>query len=214
MEILAVALLGIAAYLIGSITPAYYLVRYLKGTDIRSVGSRNVGTLNTFHTLGPAWALMVLLFDAGKGVVAVLLPSWVGVPDWAVFVTAPLVMAGHNWPAALKFRGGKGAATFIGICLAMFPVASLIAMVPGLLMLLLSRNAIVGLTVGYIAVNLLVLAAWLLGLNWLAPDPGWQLFAFSVFLTLMVTVVYGISIRAQLLVALRQRSVRQAFYGT
>ena len=119
MEILAVVLLGFAAYLIGSITPAYYLVRYLKGTDIRSVGSKNVGTLNTFHTLGPAWALMVLLFDAGKGVLAVLLPGWVGLPDWAVFVTGPLVMAGHNWPAALKFRGGKGAATFIGICLAM-----------------------------------------------------------------------------------------------
>ena len=214
MEILAVALLGFAAYLIGSITPAYYLVRYLKGTDIRSVGSKNVGTLNTFHTLGPAWALMVLLFDAGKGVVAVLLPGWVGLPDWTVFVTGPLVMAGHNWPAALMFRGGKGAATFIGICLAMFPIASLIAIVPGLLMVLVSRNAIVGLTVGYIAVNLLVLAAWLFGLGWLVTDASWVQLAFSLLLTLMVAVVYGVSIRGQLLEACRQRSIRQVFYGT
>ena len=213
MDILAVVLLGVAAYLIGSITPAYYLARYLKGIDIRSVGSKNVGTLNTFHSLGPVWALLVLVFDAGKGAVAVLLPGWIGSADWAVFVTGPLVMAGHNWPPLLKFRGGKGAATFIGLCLAMFPVASLIAVVPGVLALLLSRNAIVGLTVGFIAVNLLIIAAWVFDLGWLAGR-GLEGLVFSVSLTLAVAVVYGISIRGQLLEAVRSRSIKRAFYAT
>ena len=125
MELLAVALLGVAAYLIGSIPPSYFLVHYIKRVDIREVGSRNVGTLNTFHQLGPWWSLAVLLFDAGKGAVAVLLPGWVGLPDWAVYITGFLVVVGHNWPVLLKFRGGKGAATLIGVFLAFVPAAGM-----------------------------------------------------------------------------------------
>lgn len=214
MEIAAIALLGVAAYLIGSITPAYYLVSYFKKADIRNVGSRNVGTLNTYHQLGVEWAALVLIFDAGKGVVAVLLPAWIGVPDWAVFVTGTLVIAGHNWPPVLRFRGGKGAATLIGLLLGLIPVATLIAAVPGILALILARNGIVGLTVGFFTVNVLVIVAWIFGFAWLVPNPGLVPFLFSFFLTLLVTVVYAISIRSQLAEALRQKSLRQVFYGS
>lgn len=214
MEIAAIALLGVASYLIGSITPAYYLVRLFKKADIRAVGSRNVGTLNTYHQLGTEWAAMVLIFDAGKGVIAVLLPGWIGVADWAVFVTGALVIAGHNWPVLLRFRGGKGAATLIGLLLGLMPVAALIAAAPGILALLLTRNGIVGLTAGFFTVNVLVIVAWVFGIAWLVPGPGLVSFLFSLLLTLLVTVVYGISIRGQLLEALRQRSLRQAFYGS
>ena len=214
MEIAAIALLGVASYLIGSITPAYYLVRYLKKADIRAVGSRNVGTLNTFHQLGVEWAALVLLFDAGKGALAVLLPGWIGVADWAVFVTGALVIVGHNWPVVLRFRGGKGAATLIGLLLGLIPVASLIAAVPGILALLLARNGIVGLATGFFTVNVLVIGAWIFGFAWLVPNPGLVPFLFSLLLTLLVAVVYGVSIRNQLLEALRQRSLRQVFYGS
>ena len=214
MELLAIALLGLAAYLVGSITPAYYLVHFIKGGDIRDVGSRNVGTLNTFHQLGPWWSLLVLLFDAGKGAVAVLLPGWVGVPDWAVYVTGFLVVVGHNWPALLKFRGGKGAATLIGVGLALAPAAGMIAAIPGIAVIFLSRNAIVGLTVGFITFNLLVIAAWVFGIGWLAQDAGWEPIALFLPLTIFVAVVYGIAVRRQLVEAVRQRSLRAAFYGS
>lgn len=214
MEIAAIALLGVASYLIGSITPAYYLVSFLKKSDIRTVGSRNVGTLNTYHQLGAEWAALVLLFDVGKGVIAVLLPGWIGLPDWAVFVTGALVIAGHNWPVVLRFKGGKGAATLIGLLLGIVPVATLMAAVPGILALLLARNGIVGLTVGFITVNVLVIVAWIFGFAWLVPSPGLLPFLFSLLLTLLVTVVYGVSIRGQLMEAVRQRSLRQAFYGS
>ena len=213
MEIAAIALLGLAAYLIGSITPAYYVVSYLKKVDIRAVGSGNVGTLNTFKQMGLEWAILVLLFDAGKGALAVLLPGWVGVADWAIFVTAPMVIAGHNWPVLLRFRGGKGAATLIGLFLGIAPVAALLALVPGLAFLALTRNGIVGLTVGFFLVNVLILLAWLLNAAWLAPGPGWMTFALSLALTLLVTIVYCLSIRHQLAEAVRQRSVKKAFYG-
>ena len=213
MDLLAVALLGIAAYLIGSIPPSFLLVYFKRGVDIREVGSRNAGTLNTFHELGPWWALLVLVIDAGKGAIALLLPSWVGVPDWAVYVTSFMVIVGHNWPVLLKFRGGKGAASLMGIFLAFVPAASMLAMIPGIIALFLSRNGIVGLVTGFAIANILVLAAWLFSLELLVPSPGWQPFVMGLFLTLFVATVYGISIRSQLVMALRERSVRRAFYG-
>lgn len=214
MELLSVALLGLAAYLIGSVSPSYTLVHYLKGIDIRDVGSRNAGTLNSFHQLGAWWAVLVFIVDAGKAAVATLLPAWVGLPDWSFLVTAPLVIVGHNWTVLLKFRGGKGAACLIGICLALAPAATMIAIVPGVIVLFLSKNAIVALVAGFAVANVLYLAAWLLNVDWLVLTPGWQQFALCLFLTLFVAVVYGISIRVQLLEAFRQKSVRRAFYGS
>ena len=213
MELLSIALLGLAAYLIGSVSPSYILVHYVKGADIREAGSRNAGTLNSFHQLGAWWAVLVFVVDAGKGAVAALLPAWVGLPDWAALVTAPLVIVGHNWTVLLKFRGGKGAAPLIGICLALAPAASMLAVLPGVIVLFLSKNAIVALVAGFAVANALYLAAWLFNLEWLALAPGWQQFALCLALTLFVGVVYCISIRGQLLEAYRQRSLKQAFYG-
>ena len=214
MELLSIALLGIAAYLIGSVSPSYILVHYLRRIDVREVGSRNAGTLNTFRELGPWWALLVLIVDGGKGAVAILLPGWTGAPEWATFVTGPLVIAGHNWTVLLRFRGGKGAATLIGICLAVAPAASMLAAIPGVIALFLSRNAIVGLVFGFAAANLLLIAAWLLLLDWVVADPGWQQPALCLPLTLLVAIVYGISIRSQLVEAFRERSLRRAFFGS
>ena len=219
LELLSVAILGLLAYLLGSIPPAYWLTRAVKGVDLREVGSRNVGTLNTYHQVGPWGAALVLLVDGGKGAVAVLLPGWVNAlgwavaPPWAVYVTALLVVAGHNWTFLLGFRGGKGAASIIGICLAFVPIPALLAIVPGLLAVILSRNAIVGLTVGYILLNLLVIAAALFNLDWLVAEPGLYQVGLCLLLTAVVFVSYVISIRVQLLNALRHRSLREVFYG-
>ena len=214
MELLSVALLGIAAYLIGCVSPSYVLVHYFKRIDVREVGSRNAGTLNTFRELGPWWALLVLIVDGGKGAIAILLPGWTGAPEWAILVTGPLVIAGHNWTVLLRFRGGKGAATLIGVCLAVAPAASMLGAIPGVIALYLSRNAIVGLVFGFAGANLLLVAAWLLELDWLVADPGWQQPALCLSLTLLVAIVYGISIRSQLVDAFRERSLRRVFFGS
>ena len=214
MEILSIALLGVAAYFIGSISPSYTLVHYMKGIDIREVGSRNAGTLNSFHQLGAWWAILVLVVDAGKGAIATLLPIWIGLPEWAALVTAPMVIVGHNWTVLLRFRGGKGAACLIGICLALAPAATMIGILPGVIAMFLTKNAIVGLVVGCATANVLYLAAWLFNVEWLVLAPGWQQFSLCLALTLFVAVVYGISIRGQLLEAFRQKSLRRAFYGS
>ena len=214
MELLIVALLGLAAYLIGSIPPAYYLVRLVKGVDLREVGSKNVGTLNTYHHVGVWGAGLVLFLDVGKGALAALLPGWIGAPDWAVYVTGLLVVVGHNWTFLLGFRGGKGAATIIGVCLAFLTWPTLIALVPGVLAVLLSRNAIVGLAVGYVIFNVLVIAAVAFGLDVLIDEPGLRHVGFAILLSALVSVSYAISIRSQLIRAIRNRSIKEVFYGS
>ena len=214
MDLLAVALLGLAAYLIGSIPPGYFLVRLVKGLDLREVGSRNVGTLNTYHHVGIWGAGLVLFLDVGKGALAALLPVWVGVPEWAIYVTGVLVVAGHNWPVLLRFRGGKGAATIIGVCLAFVPLPVLIALVPGVLTVILSRNAIVGLSVGYVIFNIVVISTVAFGLDFLIPDPSIHHIGLSLLLSAIVVISYAISIRSQLLNAARNRSIRQVFYNS
>lgn len=214
MDLLAVALLGLAAYLIGSIPPGYFLVRLVKGLDLREVGSRNVGTLNTYHHVGIWGAGLVLFLDVGKGALAALLPVWVGVPEWAIYVTGVLVVAGHNWPVLLRFRGGKGAATIIGVFLAFAPLPVLIALVPGALTVILSRNAIVGLSVGYVIFNIVVISTVAFGPDFLIPDPSIHHIGLSLLLSAIVVISYAISIRSQLLKAARNRSIRQVFYNS
>jgi len=115
----------IAAYLIGSLPTAYLVGRLRRGIDIREVGSRNMGAMNVFYTVGAAYGVLVLLVDIGKGVLAVFLARWLGsVFDVQIIVAGVAVVElaaggmaviGHGFPVFLKFRGGKGGATCIGV---------------------------------------------------------------------------------------------------
>ena len=121
METAIGVVLAVAAYLLGSVSPSYLLVRFKTGEDVRQTGSRNAGTLNTYHRLGITGGLAVLVVDAGKGALAVLVPTLVGALPWTIFATAPLVLIGHNWPVWLQFRGGQGAAVLMGVRWAFSP---------------------------------------------------------------------------------------------
>ena len=149
---------ALAAYLLGSIPSAYVLLRLTKGMDIRTAGTGNVGALNAYQQLGPAGGLVVLAADVSKGLIAVLLPSWIGAPDWASYVGAFAVLAGHNWPVFLNFRGGKGAATILGVGLALAPPLAGIALIPVILLALGIRNVVVGALAGFLTFNVLTIA--------------------------------------------------------
>ncbi len=102
------------AYLLGSIPWSYLIVRLLKGTDVRRVGSGNVGATNVLRTAGRAAGVAALALDAGKGVVAVMLARHLGLsPPW-VGAAAVAVVLGHVFPLFLGLRGGKGVATAAG----------------------------------------------------------------------------------------------------
>ena len=117
----------LAAYVIGS-TPFGYLIGRARGVDLRTVGSGNVGATNVGRVLGARWGYLCFALDVAKGLVPVLLvglalrgggltaarqAGWLAVAFGAV--------AGHVFTFWLKFRGGKGVATSLGVLLGLFP---------------------------------------------------------------------------------------------
>ena len=201
LEVLTVILLALGVYVVGSVPTAYILVRLAKGDDIRESGSGNVGALNAYQHAG-AWAgLTVLLVDTGKGVLAVAAPRLFGVDDWALFVTTPLVVAGHNWPVFLGFRGGKGAAAIFGISLAIVPWLTVITFGPSILVMLGLRNVVLGAAFGFILLNTLL---WVTG-------QGTQQVVLCLLLTALVTGTYVVNVREHIVSSIRTRQWRELF---
>jgi len=120
-EATAITLAIIGAYLLGSIPSAYISGRLRKGIDIRQVGSRNMGAMNVFYSIGFISGLMVLLADIGKGAAAVALARWLEVPVPVEFIAGAVAVIGHGFPVWLKFRGGRGGAPLIGVLAFLMP---------------------------------------------------------------------------------------------
>jgi len=120
-EILFIVGVLICAYLIGSFPSAYLAGRFRRGIDIREVGSKNVGAMNVFYKVGFAEGLLVLAVDIGKGAAAVALARWLGVPMIVELFAGVAAVIGHIFPVWLKFRGGRGGATIIGILIFLMP---------------------------------------------------------------------------------------------
>jgi len=113
------SLVLVGAYLLGSIPAAYLAARWWGGVDLRKVGTRNVGSSNVLHTVSKWVAIPVLLFDIGKGALAVIIARLLGL-EVAIQVAAGIAaIIGHNWPVFLGFQGGRGIATSLGVVLAL-----------------------------------------------------------------------------------------------
>ena len=200
-ETFIVISLALGAYVVGSVPTAYILVRWMEGEDIRDFGSRNVGALNAYNRTG-AWAgLLVLLVDTAKGVLAVAAPRLLGVDPWVLFITTPLVVAGHNWPVFLNFRGGKGAAAIFGISLVIAPWLTIITAGPSILVMLLLRNVVLGAAFGFISLNTLL---WVTG-------QGAEQVGLCLLLTLLVTGTYVLNVRDHIFASINARRWRQLF---
>jgi acyl phosphate:glycerol-3-phosphate acyltransferase len=119
MTWLWISLTVLAAYLVGSIPFGLLVGRWVKGIDIREHGSRNIGATNAARVLGTPWFFVVLVLDALKGAVpciaAVLLSAHAGVD--LVIAAAVGALLGHFFSIYLRFRGGKGVATGLGVVL-------------------------------------------------------------------------------------------------
>ena len=139
LELLAIALALILAYLLGSIPAAYLAGRLIKGIDIRQVGTRNMGAMNVFYQVGFLAGLIVLVVDIGKGTAAIALAFWLGTPDIVVLLAGIAAVLGHSFPVWLRFRGGKGGATTIGVLIFLMPWGIPIGLAIFGLVLLLSR---------------------------------------------------------------------------
>lgn len=115
----------VTAYLLGCLTSGYYLVRLLRGEDIRATASGNVGSRNVGRLLGARGFILTFVGDAGKGALAVWLSQALLPLPWLGVAALLAATAGHIWPLQLGFRGGKGLATFAGGLLLLNPLVLL-----------------------------------------------------------------------------------------
>jgi glycerol-3-phosphate acyltransferase PlsY len=113
-----------ATFVLGSF-PTGVVVARAKGVDLRKVGSGNIGTTNVGRALGRGWAAFVLLIDAGKGALPVLLASHFFPSPWMAAAAGFVAVLGQVFSVFLKGRGGKGVATSLGAGLALAPLPAL-----------------------------------------------------------------------------------------
>ncbi len=156
LDIILGVLLLVIAYVMGSIPFGLIVGKMWAKVDVRQHGSGNIGVSNVFRTIGPLPAVVVLAFDAGKGALPVLLAVQV-FPDsiWGL-ATGIAAIIGHNWPAFLRFKGGRGVATTIGVILTLSPIVALILFVLWVITLAVSRYISLASMIAALAFPLLV----------------------------------------------------------
>jgi glycerol-3-phosphate acyltransferase PlsY len=156
--VVSALLFVVGAYLLGSIPTAYLLARWLRGIDLRQVGSGNVGGSNLRATVGTWATVTVGLFDIAKGALPVWLARRVGLGETEAILAGLAAVAGHDWPPWLNFRGGRGMASTLGVLLVVFPAG--VAWVLGALALGALMHQ-VALLHGLGVLTLPVLSGWL-----------------------------------------------------
>ena len=167
---LACTLTALAAYLLGSV-PTGYLVARARGIDIRTVGSGNIGATNVFRYLGKPAGIFVLLADALKGWLAVVVIvrglraalHWSFDPqtqEWLSICAGLFAVLGHNYTCWLHFKGGKGIATSAGVLVALVPSALFIILGIWIVVFALTRYVSLASMCGSAA---LPVATWLTG---------------------------------------------------
>lgn len=120
----------LAAYLIGAIPCGVLLTRFFGSGDIRNAGSGNIGATNVYRVAGKKLGILTLLGDVLKGAIPVGIAKFILLlPEWGIAAVAVAAFLGHCYPIYLRFKGGKGVATALGIYLILSPLAVLIALV-------------------------------------------------------------------------------------
>ncbi|MBI4234650.1 MAG: glycerol-3-phosphate acyltransferase [Chloroflexi bacterium] len=174
-----------SCYLIGAFPSAYLAGRLLRGLDIRAVGDHNPGAENVWRHVSHLAGLTVATIDIGKGALAALAARALVNTDGAAMLGGFFAVAGHNWPVFMGFRGGRGAATALGVLLLLIPrlvfPLGLVAAVP----LFLTRSTTVAFAFVYVP---LPLVAWYMGV----PTP---FVAYSVALPVIVGISHFITLR-------------------
>ena len=196
-DIQGLALSAIVGYLVGSVPCSLLLARFVKGIDLRQHGSGNVGATNVARTMGWGWGSLALLLDALKGLLPVLL-----VPKLFVMTSGDLIphqqvlcglaaVIGHTCPIWLKFKGGKGVATGMGVAAVLSWQATLIAVLVFAITFAARRIVSLGSILAAVAFAIAVLV-----LSW--PDPfssrAWSLTTFAIAVPTLIVLKHASNI--------------------
>lgn len=135
---------AVFGYLLGSVPFGILIARAMGLGDLRKIGSGNIGATNVLRTGNKGAAAATLLLDGAKGALAVLLARWLTGDGGAMQIAALAAFVGHCYPVWLRFRGGKGVATFLGVLLALSWPVGLLCCGTWLFAALVSRISSVG----------------------------------------------------------------------
>jgi glycerol-3-phosphate acyltransferase PlsY len=150
-----------AAYLLGSIPFGLLLAKLFAGTDVRQVGSGNIGATNVARSAGPAAGVLTLVLDAGKGWLAVWIAGrWAHGAAGLLAAAGLFALLGHCFPVWLRFKGGKGVATAAGVFAALCPAAMVAALIFFVLVVGFWRYVSLGSLAAAAAIPLLVYLLW------------------------------------------------------
>jgi len=172
---LAIMLLS---YLLGSIPTAYLFSRLVKKVDIRNEGSGNIGGMNAYRIAGLVPGILTVLIDAIKGALAVLIVLFFSGDLPVVFICGFLAVAGHNYSLFMKFRGGKGLATTLGLFVVISPVSILFAILCAVILTLILKD--INTAFGSAALTIPVIV-WLQYQHW-----GWFFFGLSLAIVIVI----------------------------
>ena len=178
----------LAAYLVGGI-PFGFLIGKMRGVDVRTVGSKNIGATNVFRTVGKKWGVLAFACDVLKGLIPTLLAKqWALDPElppdgsWFPLVVGVMCVVGHMLTPYMKFRGGKGVATAFGM---------LLGLAPALVGTAFALFAVVFALSHYISLGSISAAVFLMVAVWfpILGTEGWRNLPQSVLVTLMAAFV-------------------------
>ncbi|KAA8441055.1 glycerol-3-phosphate 1-O-acyltransferase PlsY [Weissella paramesenteroides] len=151
----------VLAYLFGSIPSGYWIGKIFYKKNILELGSGNIGTTNTFRTLGTIPGVVVLILDLCKGILGASMATiWESAPHWMFMVVGLGAILGHTFSIWIGFKGGKAVATSVGVLLLYSPVMFLAAVIAFITAILLTSMVSVGSMLGFTVVTLLS-AFWL-----------------------------------------------------
>ena len=183
---------GGLGYLLGSLPTAYLVTQRVGGrpTDVRQAGDGNAGAGNVARLLGYRWGALVGAVDIAKGAVPVLLlnalaGSWDTVSGPGL-VSGVAAICGHVWPVWLRFKGGRGAATAVGVTAAVLTGPMLLVALPALAILWRTRSTT--LTLAFVYVSSIILAKILF-------DASWGIICYCVGIFILVGAVHFWSLR-------------------
>ena len=185
----AYIIVAVIAYLLGSISFSVIISKKMAGFDVRQKGSGNAGTTNVLRTVGKKAAIITLIGDVLKGVIAILVAflvgKWFSGLDNALLIQLAgiFVILGHTFPVFFKFKGGKGIATALGVLLMTNWQIGLICLVFALILMALTRMVSVGSIAAAILFPVLVM---FIGENYIVPANNWSYLVYSIIIALLV----------------------------
>ena len=182
-------LVSIIAYLLGSISFSVIISKAMAGFDVREKGSKNAGTTNVLREVGIKAAVITLVCDILKGIIAIVIAIFIGniaegIDKVLLIQLAGIfVILGHTFPVFFKFKGGKGVATSLGVLLVTNWQIGLICLVFALVVMAFSQMVSMGSVAAAILFPVLTL---FISQNYIIPESGFRYLIYSLIIALIV----------------------------